>query len=92
MRSVERARPVLEALCRKVIHAGGVGQGQALKVVLNGIGAHLTNDQDRAMLPWVKRFNPYDLYSKATERPDKEKLRPFYQELIAEYFPPELSW
>ncbi len=40
MKSVERVRPVLATLCKKVIHAGGVGQGQALKVVLNGIGAH----------------------------------------------------
>lgn len=40
MRSIERVRPVLDALCKKLIHAGGVGQGQALKVVLNGIGAH----------------------------------------------------
>ena len=40
VRSVERVRPVLSVLCKKVIHAGGIGQGQALKVVLNGIGAH----------------------------------------------------
>ena len=40
VRSVERARPVLDALCKKVIHAGAIGQGQALKVVLNGVGAH----------------------------------------------------
>lgn len=40
VRSVERARPVLEALCKKMIHAGAVGQGQALKIVLNGLGAH----------------------------------------------------
>jgi 3-hydroxyisobutyrate dehydrogenase len=40
IRSVERVRPVLDALCKRVIHAGGVGQGQALKVVLNGLGAH----------------------------------------------------
>jgi 3-hydroxyisobutyrate dehydrogenase-like beta-hydroxyacid dehydrogenase len=40
MRSVERVRPVLSALCKKMIHAGGIGQGQALKVVLNGVGAH----------------------------------------------------
>jgi 3-hydroxyisobutyrate dehydrogenase-like beta-hydroxyacid dehydrogenase len=40
IKSVEKARPVLDALCKKVIHAGGIGQGQALKVVLNGIGAH----------------------------------------------------
>lgn len=40
MRSVERVRPVLAILCKQIIHAGGVGQGQALKVVLNGVGAH----------------------------------------------------
>lgn len=40
VRSVERVRSVLAVLCRKLIHAGGVGQGQALKVVLNGVGAH----------------------------------------------------
>lgn len=40
IRSVERVRPILAALCKKIIHAGGVGHGQMLKVVLNGIGAH----------------------------------------------------
>lgn len=38
--TVERVRPVLSALCKRVIHAGPIGQGQALKVILNGIGAH----------------------------------------------------
>lgn len=38
--AVRRARPLLDLLCRRVIHAGAVGQGQALKVVLNGVGAH----------------------------------------------------
>lgn len=38
--NVRRARPLLDLLCRRVIHAGAVGQGQALKVVLNGVGAH----------------------------------------------------
>ena len=37
---LERVRPVLDVLCSRIVHAGGVGQGQALKVVLNGIGAH----------------------------------------------------
>jgi 3-hydroxyisobutyrate dehydrogenase-like beta-hydroxyacid dehydrogenase len=39
-RDVGDARVVLDAMCRRVIHAGEVGQGQALKVLLNGIGAH----------------------------------------------------
>ncbi len=36
----KRAEPILRALCKHWIHAGKVGQGQALKVVVNGLGAH----------------------------------------------------
>jgi inositol oxygenase len=50
------------------------------------------DDRDKRMLPWVKEFNPYDLYSKSAERPDLEKLKPYYEELIAEYLPAELRW
>ncbi len=37
---VERARPLLEAMGR-VVPTGGVGQGMAAKLVLNGLGAHM---------------------------------------------------
>jgi inositol oxygenase len=50
------------------------------------------DERDRKMLPWVNAFNPYDLYSKSAERPDVERLKPFYDELIAEYLPAELRW
>lgn len=50
------------------------------------------DDHDRAMLPWVRAFNPFDLYSKADAPPDVAKLRPYYEELIAKYFPAEISW
>ena len=53
---------------------------------------HLMNDQDKAMFKWVRDFNPYDLYTKSHQKPDVARLRPFYQELIAEYFPEKLSW
>jgi inositol oxygenase len=53
---------------------------------------YLMNDHDRKMFDWVRAFNPYDLYSKSDERPDVEALRPYYETLIAEYFPPVLSW
>lgn len=53
---------------------------------------HLMNDHDREMFAWVRAFNPYDLYSKAAERPSVGRLRPFYEELIAEFFPPVLRW
>jgi 3-hydroxyisobutyrate dehydrogenase len=32
--------PLLRTMCARLIHAGGPGQGQALKVVLNGVGSH----------------------------------------------------
>jgi len=52
----------------------------------------LMNDKDKAMMDWVRTFNQYDLYTKSHERPDLKKLRPFYDELIAEYFPATLEW
>lgn len=53
---------------------------------------HLCNARDREMLKWVQAFNPYDLYTKSHEKPDAKKLRPFYEELIAEYFPEKVRW
>jgi inositol oxygenase len=53
---------------------------------------HLMNDHDRELFRWVRAFNPYDLYSKSADRPDVARLRPFYEELIAEFFPPVLDW
>ena len=50
------------------------------------------NDHDRAMLPWILKFNEYDLYSKSDEAPDTAALLPFYMELIAEYFPSKIRW
>ena len=54
--------------------------------------SHLLNETDRKMLPWVQKFNPFDLYTKSSERPSVKDLRPFYEELIAEYFPRPLKW
>ena len=53
---------------------------------------HLMNARDREMFGWVREFNPYDLYTKRDQRMDVASLRPFYDELIAEYFPPTLAW
>jgi inositol oxygenase len=53
---------------------------------------YLMNDKDRTMFDQVRAFNPYDLYTKSHAKPDVEKLRPFYEELIAEFFPAKLSW
>jgi len=57
-----------------------------------GAYAHLTNEHDAQALAAVKAFNPYDLYSKTDAPCDVEKLRPYYQNLIAKYCPPLLDW
>jgi inositol oxygenase len=57
-----------------------------------GAYGQLMNDHDREMFNWVRAFNPYDLYSKAAARPIVSALRPFYENLIAEFFPPVLAW
>lgn len=58
----------------------------------HGAYRHLMNEKDEAMFEWVRRFNPYDLYSKGANRPQVAELKPFYEDLIAEFFPSELSW
>jgi inositol oxygenase len=57
-----------------------------------GAYTHLMNQADRRRMEWVRAFNPYDLYSKGNEPPDVEALRPFYEDLIAEFFPAKLAW
>ncbi|KAI9320083.1 inositol oxygenase [Dichotomocladium elegans] len=52
----------------------------------------LMNDHDHTMMRWVNEFNKYDLYSKAEAPPCVEILKPYYQELIAEYFPEKIHW
>ena len=53
---------------------------------------YLANDQDREMLKWVRAFNRYDLYSKGDGRPDAKALRPYYEDLVNEFFPTPLQW
>jgi len=53
---------------------------------------YLMNERDRSMFKWVRLFEPYDLYSKSEVRPNPEELRPYYEDLIAEYFPPQIAW
>ena len=53
---------------------------------------HLMNDKDVAMLEWVKKFNPYDLYSKGHSKPNIRELKPYYDDLFAEFLPEQLDW
>ncbi|KAK4207390.1 hypothetical protein QBC37DRAFT_96020 [Rhypophila decipiens] len=48
---------------------------------------------DKELLKAVRAFNPYDLYSKTDEVPDVEELKPYYLELIDEFFPnKKIKW
>ena len=58
----------------------------------HGAYRHLMNQHDEEMFEWVRKFNPYDLYSKGAERPSVTELRPYYEDLVAEYFPAQLDW
>ncbi|KAG5420225.1 hypothetical protein I9W82_002105 [Candida metapsilosis] len=48
---------------------------------------YLMDDHDKEMLKAVKAFNQYDLYSKIDREYDVEELKPYYLELIDEFFP-----
>jgi inositol oxygenase len=50
------------------------------------------NDRDKEMFEWVRKFNPYDLYSKSPVPPDADALRPYYEDLIAQYLPKSLRF
>ncbi|MDE2126654.1 MAG: inositol oxygenase [Armatimonadetes bacterium] len=52
----------------------------------------LMSPHDLRNMDCVRAFNSYDLYSKSAEPPDVERLRPWYQQLIAEYFPEPIDW
>ena len=58
----------------------------------HGAYAHLTNEEDEAMKPWVLEFNKCDLYSKDAELVDVDEVKPYYDQLIATYCPPVLRW
>jgi inositol oxygenase len=58
----------------------------------HGAYEHLQNEKDKAMLPWVQKFSSYDLYSKGHTKPNVAELRPFYEDLFAEFLPDKLDW
>jgi inositol oxygenase len=57
-----------------------------------GAYEYLMTDNDRQMFEWVKKFNPYDLYSKGDGKVNVESARPYYEELIREFFPEKVRF
>lgn len=58
----------------------------------DGAYQYLMNEHDQQMFHWVRALNPYDLYTKSAERPNVRALKPYYEDIIAKYFPPKLNW
>jgi inositol oxygenase len=58
----------------------------------HGAYRHLMNKRDEEMFEWVRKFNPYDLYSKGRERPNLKEIMPYYEDLVSEFFPNQIAW
>jgi inositol oxygenase len=58
----------------------------------HGAYRHLMSDHDVKMLEWVNKFNVYDLYSKGHTKPNLTELKPYYDDLFAEFFPAKIAW
>ena len=52
----------------------------------------LLDGKDRRLMEVVHEFNPHDLYSKRTARPDPGELRLYYEDLVARFLPDSLRW
>ena len=50
------------------------------------------NAEDRRTMELVRDFSAYDLYSKSPEPVDLERLRPYYEDLVAEFLPDAFQW
>lgn len=58
----------------------------------HGAYDYLCNEKDRAMMQWVLKFNQYDLYSKGHAKPNMTELKPYYDDLFAEFLPATVAW
>ncbi|KAJ3315144.1 hypothetical protein HDV04_004285 [Boothiomyces sp. JEL0838] len=52
----------------------------------------LLSQADVENMKWLKEFNKYDLYPKSANPVDLLAVKDYYQNLIAEFFPPEIDW
>lgn len=58
----------------------------------HGAYEELFNDRDRKLMPWVRRLQAFDLYSKRPDAPSREDVLPSYRELISQWLPDSLDW
>lgn len=58
----------------------------------HGAYRYLMSQHDEEMFDWVRKLNPYDLYSKGASKPNLQEIRSYYDDLIAEFFPGKIDW
>jgi inositol oxygenase len=58
----------------------------------HGAYRYLMTEHDEQMFESVRAFNPYDLYSKGRERPVWKDIKPYYEDLVSEFFPDQIDW
>ncbi|MCH2104584.1 MAG: inositol oxygenase [Planctomycetes bacterium] len=58
----------------------------------HGAYRELFNERDHALMPWVRRFQAFDLYSKLPDAPERDALLPVYRELLQRWLPAPLAW
>ena len=52
----------------------------------------LCDARDAQLMPWVRRFQPCDLYSKTDELGERAELVERYRELVERWLPAPLAW
>jgi inositol oxygenase len=57
-----------------------------------GAYSYLMSPHDVEMFEWVRKFNPYDLYSKGRPKPNLKEIKPWYDDLFQEFFPARIAW
>lgn len=63
----------------------------SFKALQKGGYRHLLSPRDHEMLPWLTLFKKYE-EDHSLEELDWISLRPYYEALVAEFFPPVLTW
>ena len=52
----------------------------------------MLNARDRELVPWLRRFQAHDLYSKSSEAPDFAALSKHYHAMVERWLPEPLAW
>ena len=66
--------------------------GSAPALHAEGAYGHLLAKDDAEKVAWLRRFQPFDLYSKGDVPPEPGLLQSVYEPLVAAHLPDSLYW